>query len=210
MRKTIGRGVLFWFLTTVISPADDAGLTRIELTCIDPTATGYGTFQSHNQKVVENANGIFMTHLRSRNEAYTAQQWRLSRSKDGGKTFTTIFEATDPTNPPVLETDSRANLYLARPDLVEGSAWLYRFAPDDDYAVPRRAKIPGAAAGKYAMFLDQMRQEIYFFSHNNSFHVLSLEGDDELTLARHAEVCGAIDVAIGMTSDHDRLGPAGY
>ncbi|MEW6157107.1 MAG: hypothetical protein AB1813_06715, partial [Verrucomicrobiota bacterium] len=41
-----------------------AGVTRIELTCVDPQATGYGTFQSHNQKVVSNRRGIFMTHLR--------------------------------------------------------------------------------------------------------------------------------------------------
>src|SRR5947208_1019140 len=64
--------------------------SKIEITCVDSEATGYGTFQSHNQKVLSNANGIFMTHIRTRNEAYTAQQWRLSRSADGGKNFKTI------------------------------------------------------------------------------------------------------------------------
>src|SRR5437870_1536866 len=48
-------------------------LSPVELTVVDAEATGYGTFQSHNQKVVSNANGIFMTHIRSLNEAFTAQ-----------------------------------------------------------------------------------------------------------------------------------------
>ncbi len=58
----------------------------------DDRATGYGTFQSHNQKVVSNRSGIFMTHIRTRNAPYTAQQWRLSRSTDGGKSFITLYE----------------------------------------------------------------------------------------------------------------------
>src|SRR5688572_14323817 len=100
---------------------------EISLTCVDPTATGYGTFQSHNQKVLSNSSGIFMTHLRSRNEAYTAQQWRLSRSTDGGKTFATIFEATNATNPGVIETDAEANIYLIRPDFSDGASYLHFF-----------------------------------------------------------------------------------
>ena len=55
--------------------ADDAAAAfpgRIELVCVDEEATGYATFQSHNQKVVANRHGIFMSHIRSRNEPYTA------------------------------------------------------------------------------------------------------------------------------------------
>src|SRR5262245_30303731 len=127
MSKKIGHGVLFWLLTALISPAGDAGLERIELTCVDPAATGYGTFQSHNQKVVSNRRGYFMTHIRTRNEAYTAQQWRLSRSRDGGRSFETVYEATHATNPPLLESDKADNLYLVRPDFSDGHAYLYRF-----------------------------------------------------------------------------------
>lgn len=58
------------------------GLTAVETVLVDNNATGYATFQSHNQKVVSNKNGIFMTHIHSRNESFTAQQWRLSRSTD--------------------------------------------------------------------------------------------------------------------------------
>src|SRR5687768_8072556 len=71
------------------------GLAPFQITCVDEDATGYGTFQSHNRKVLANANGIFMTHIRSRNEPYTAQQWRLSRSTDGGRSFQTVYEATN-------------------------------------------------------------------------------------------------------------------
>ncbi|MFH1265195.1 MAG: hypothetical protein ABIK89_05665, partial [Planctomycetota bacterium] len=56
------------------------GLAAVELVSIDDEAVGYATFQSHNQKVVWNRRGIFTTHIRTRNEPYTAQTWRLSRS----------------------------------------------------------------------------------------------------------------------------------
>ncbi len=149
---------------------------RIELVCIDDHATGYATFQSHNQKLVSNRHGIFLAYIRSRNAAYTAQQWRLVRSTDGGRHFTTVFEATDATNPPVLETDADDNLFLARPDFVDGHAHLYRFSAADGYAHPLVSKIPQGAAGKYAMILDRPRRQLYFFSHNNSFHTLGLDG----------------------------------
>ena len=74
-----------------------SGLAGIEITLVDDHAFGFGTFQSHNQKVVSNRNGLFITHIRARNEAYTAQQWRLSHSADGGRRFTTLYEATDAT-----------------------------------------------------------------------------------------------------------------
>ena len=141
------------------------GVTGIEVVPIDQDAHGYGTFQNHNQKVVQNRNGIFATHIRSRNRAYTAQQWRLSRSIDGGRTFSTLFEATDATNPPVLETDGVGNMFLARPDFVDGNAYLYRFAGSDYGADPVVSKIPGAAAGKYCMLLDRPRKRLYYFAH---------------------------------------------
>ena len=75
----------------------------ITMTLVDAAAISGGTFQSNNQKVVQNRRGIFMTHWRTRNEKYTAQQWRLSWSRDGCKTFITIHEATDATNSPVPE-----------------------------------------------------------------------------------------------------------
>ena len=79
-------------LTIVVALcAAGAAPVNIQLTHVDDVTTGYGTFQSHNQKVLSNRSGIFMSHLRSQNEPYTAQQWRLSRSTDGGRSFATVY-----------------------------------------------------------------------------------------------------------------------
>ena len=158
------------------APHQESGLNRIELICVDDNATGYGTFQSHNQKVVRNAKGIFMTHIRTRNEAYTAQEWRLSQSRDGGKSFVTLFAATNATSAPALETDAENNLYLARPDYVDGHAYLYRFAAAKDYRAPVITRIPNGSAGKYCLMLDRARKQLYYFAHNNTFHRLALDG----------------------------------
>lgn len=151
-------------------------VTSIQLVCVDPQATGYGTFQSHNQKMVSNRRGIFMTHLRSRNEAYTAQSWRLSRSTNGGEHFVTLFAATNATNPPLLETDDDDNLYLVRPDFVDGHAYLYRFLAHEDFRQPHITRIPNGSAGKFAMVLDARRKQLDYFAHNNTFHQVGLDG----------------------------------
>lgn len=152
------------------------GPVRIETTLVDAEAISGATYQSHNQKVVQNRRGIFMTHIRSRNEKYTAQQWRLSWSRDGGKTFQTLYEATDATNPPVLETDADDNLYIGRPDFSDGNAYLYRFLASKDYREPNITPIPKGSGGKYAMMLDAPRGQIYWISHNNTFSRLDLKG----------------------------------
>lgn len=152
------------------------GVTPIQLVCVDAQATGYGTFQSHNQKVVSNRRGIFMTHIRSRNEAYTAQSWRLSWSTNGGESFATLFAATNATNPPLLESDAEDNLYLVRPDFVDGHAYLYRFLAREDYREPHITRIPNGSAGKYAMLLDSHRKQLAYFAHNNTFHLVGLDG----------------------------------
>ena len=156
--------------------AAKVGLADVELTLIDGKAASYSTFQSHNQKVVQNSNGIFMTHLRTRNDAYTAQQWRLSRSTDGGKTFVTVYEATDATNPPVIETDENNIIYLIRPDFLDGNAYLYRFYPEDDYSEPVITTIPGGSAGKYSMAYDSPRQQLYYSAWGLTFYTIGLDG----------------------------------
>ncbi len=95
-----------------------------------------------------NARGIFMTHIRTRDEPYRAQQWRLLWSEDGGESFRIVHESTDATNPPAIETDANANIYLARPDFSDGNSYLYRFAAADDYAEPRVAFVNAASAAR--------------------------------------------------------------
>jgi len=168
-----GAVVLVAALVLMSSVSAGAGF---EVVCVEDGVHGYATFQSHNQKVVANAHGVFMTYLRSRNEAYTAQGWRLERSVDGGKTFATVFEAVDATNPAVLETDAAGNVYLVRPDFVDGNAYLYRFLAEKDFKDPAITTIPNGAAGKFCLFLDEARGQLYYFAHNNTFHVIGLDG----------------------------------
>ena len=174
LRQTIR--TLFPLFAFIASANAGPGITPIQLVCVDEQATGYGTFQSHNQKVVSNQRGIFMTHLRSRNAAYTAQSWRLSWSTNGGESFLTLFAATNATNPPLLEADAEDNLYLVRPDFADGHAHLYRFLAREHYQAPHISRISNGAAGKYAMFLDPRRHQLAYFAHNNSFHLMGLDG----------------------------------
>ena len=151
-------------------------LTGIEISPLDDDAIAYGTFQSHNQKVVSTERGIFVTHIRKSNTNYTAQQWRLSQSVDGGKSFTTLFEDTHATSAPALEADRDGNLFFCRPDFTDGNAYLYRLDPSRAGAQPQVSKLPGGAAGKYCLLLDEPRRQLYWFAHNNTFHVAALDG----------------------------------
>jgi hypothetical protein len=151
-------------------------LLPIELTLVDDHAIAFGTFQSHNQKIVSNDNGIFMTHVRQANKEYTAQTWRLSRSTDGGKSFTTVYEAINATSSPALETDERGAVFAARPDYVDGHAYLYRFDPPD-YRTPMITRIPGGSGGKYCLMLDAVRKQLYYLPNNQEFRVVDLDGE---------------------------------
>lgn len=167
-----------------------AGLTGLEVTCVDDQATGLGTFQSTNQKVVANRHGIFMTHLRSRNEAFTAQTWRLSRSTDSGCTFQTIYESTDGTNPPCVETDEEGNIHLVRLDFNDGRAYYYRFLAENDFRNPSVSSFPSPGTGKNATCYDNSRKQIYYFANNGWFYVLKSDGtvSSSLQLAQFGAV----------------------
>jgi DNA-binding beta-propeller fold protein YncE len=149
-------------------------LTPIELVKIDDQAIAYATFQSHNQKVISNRHGIFITYVHSATENYLSQKWRLAHSSDSGRTFQTLFEETRGTSAPVLETDRWGELYLTRPDFNDGNAYLSRFATPT--AQPITTTLTGGSAGKYCQLLDEPRQRVYYFAHNGTFHVTGTDG----------------------------------
>ena len=97
---------------------------------------------------------------------YTAQQWRLSMSRDGGRTFGTIHEETNATNPATLETDAAGNIYLIRPDFGDGNAYLYRFLAENDYANPTVHAIPGGTSGKVCAAIDLPRERLYWLGNS--------------------------------------------
>ena len=163
----------------------------VETTLVDGEAPHFATFQSNNQKVVQNRRGIFMTYNRTRDEKYNAQQWRVLWSSDGGKTFSTVHESTDATNPPALETDSADNLYIGHPDWVSMDVVLVRLLAAEDYRTPHITRVPKSAAGKYSMALDEKRGQVCYFSHSGKFIRFGLDGSvksDTLLLKRAGDV----------------------
>ena len=171
----------------VSGPVSAAPLVPIEITLVDNNATFYGTFQSHNQKIVSNDYGIFMTHIRTRNESFTAQQWRLSRSTNGGQSFTTVYEATHATNPPAIETDSQGNIYLVRADFIGDNASLYKFSPQNDFTQPVITTIAFKAGDKYSMMIDDPNNRLYFYVNTDWFHIVGLDGSIQRTVRLHRE-----------------------
>ena len=146
----------------------------IELTLVDDRAIAYATFHSHNQKVVSNRHGLFITYIRKSNPKYTAQQWRLVRSTDGGRSFATVLEKTHATSTPALETDKRGTLFSVRPDFTDGSAYLSRLTSLREK--PSLTRLPGGSSGKYCTALDEPRKQLYYFAHNGSLHFVGVDG----------------------------------
>jgi hypothetical protein len=163
-------------------------LPPVDLTVVDSDAHAGATAQSHNQKVVANAHGIFMTHMHKRQccdslnscvdeppESCPIENlistWRLSRSVDGGASFTTVYEGRHGTNPPAIETDWQGNIYLAHADWFQGgqNAYVMRFLASDNFQNPTSTALTGGAGAKYAMEIDEARGQLYFFSHTNKF-----------------------------------------
>jgi len=171
----------------------------VELTMVDPDAHAGATFQSHNQKVVANAYGIFMTYLHKQQCCLSignsccdkddplcfnpttqscrdagkeiTSTWRLSRSTDGGTTFTTVYEGEHGTAPPAVETDSQGNIYLARTDWFQGglNSHVMRFLASNNFQNPTSTTLTGAWGTKFTMEIDEARGQLYFFSNSNKF-----------------------------------------
>lgn len=178
---------LLAFVGLLCAPSAFAAPCAIETTPVDGAAPHFATFQSNNQKVVWNRRGLFMTHLHDRDEKYNAQLWRVSWSRDGGRTFATLYESTDATNPPCLETDSNDNLYIGHPDWVSMDVVLVRLPASGDYKTPHVTRVPKSAAGKYSMALDEQRGQVCFFPHSGKFIRFGLDGSvlaDTLLLKR--------------------------
>ncbi len=175
----IAMGLLLMWFRGDLPPRAALGQSQvgppIEITTVDPNAVGGATFQSHNQKVVANAYGIFMTHTHSAQccdgGGNVNSTWRLSRSVDGGATFTTIYEASHGTGPPVIETDSQGNIYLVHANYYNGgqNSYALRFLASNNFQNPSSTTLTGGAGSKFAMEIDEARGQLYFFSHANKF-----------------------------------------
>lgn len=178
MGKKLSQVFCFVFLLLVAARTTFA-LEPIEFSVIDSNADAYGTFESHNQKVVSNQYGIFTSSLRGRTEAFTNNTWVLSRSTDGGKTFSAIYTAANAIHTPAIETDPNGVIYAST--FVGGDAVILKFDPANDYKSPTSlAQLPSGSAQKFAMILDWSRKQIYYACAHTfddfRFYVIKLDG----------------------------------
>ena len=77
--------------------ANEAAPVPIELTLVDDRRSRLRRFRATIKRWSATSEGIFITYIHKSNDDYTAQQWRLAKSTDGGKSFATIHEATHAT-----------------------------------------------------------------------------------------------------------------
>ena len=142
-----------------IQAADFARVPVPAITTVDAEVTGYGTFQSHNQKVVSTAYGIFMTYAKT---PFDGALWRLARSVDGGRSFQVIWEAVNSTHPPAIEAANDGTLYLVHGDQTTDAAYFYRLSPLTSFTPEPLATISGAHAQKFSLLLDEGRATLYY------------------------------------------------
>lgn len=160
-----------------------AGLLPLNVTTLASGVDYAATFQSHNQKVVSNQYGIFVTYLVTvvRPEQ-THGVWRLARSTDGGATFQTVYENGEGTGAPVLDTTSSGSIYVAyiNWDNPNHSAQIVRFDPSTNYRIPTAvATLVDAAHGKFAMIVDEARQQLYYVvttGYGAKFFIVGFDG----------------------------------
>lgn len=165
--------VRYQYMASCYPSLNNADLTSY---LVDDNTIGYSTFQSNNQKVASNANGVFFTYLVTSNGVpYSNQGWWLARTTDGGQSFTNLYNGASTASAPCLETDSSNNLYLIVPT-TGSDATFYKFL-STDYTTPSvTTTLTGLAQEKYSMALDEANNKIYFASKSNKFVVLNMAG----------------------------------
>lgn len=206
-RFSYWNGLLYFSTSDNSDPRTNGRIYEYSGTCmptftvtkVDDVQTVYGTFQSHNQKLVQNAYGLFMTYSYAPDgDTSGSEAWRLARSLDGGRTWATIWRGMTPTRPPVLETDAHGSIFVIAPDArnnFQNPATFYRFDPESSFSNPRISALPGASAGKSTSYWDETRKQLYFATWGwwgtppifSDFYVLDRDGNiiSSRTIAKH-------------------------
>ncbi len=132
-------GILAFGSQDAVAEGSDASkkdMRLIDVSMIDESTDLFGTFHSHNQKIIQNAAGIFMTYIKAADPSGDRNNgrnlWRLIHSTDGGKNFSIIFESRNGTKAPVIDTGEKGRFYLAHSEWFasEGTGmYLHRFTP---------------------------------------------------------------------------------
>ena len=164
---------------------------RVLLTVpMDISYAGSGhPFHSHNQNVVANDNGVFVTIGVGPNTARTG--FELRRSTNGGETFTTVYTENVQdrrAGPPTVETDENSNVYLVYPEA--GRTFFKKFSASNGYASPVVSKSTNVATsgGKFASAYDRTRGLIY---HGTQFgYFLAFNQSGNLVKSKRVYISG--------------------
>jgi len=166
------------------------GLTRIQTTLVDDSATHWAVTHSHNQKVLWNSDGIFMSYDKRRAEGRPLMRgtWRLMRSTDGGASFRVAHEGHDGYTTPVIENLPGDRIGLGFSNQDNGATEYYRFRHPIDSGPPDHVAIPDTNprrnGGKFSMLYDHARDQIYWLAKPNRLTVFKPDGK----LVRHADL----------------------
>jgi len=148
----------------------------MHLTVLERNCHMYATFQSHNQKVVQNRNGIFLSYLTHYDESTERGRWVLAHSADGGATFRTVH-AMDivGAKPPAIETDGDGNLMVAGEDgsVSDRKIYYFRLLAEENYRRPvTNTRLPCGSLSKFAMEYDAVSGTVYLFNHYGGLYVI--------------------------------------
>ncbi len=150
-------------------------LEDIRLTRLAANAPFYATFGSHNQRVVDNAQGLFVAHLTTihpgpslpANGLDSQSDWQLLRSRDGGISFDSVYrgdrEGTHVS--PVVDSDTSGNIYVFEQQftrLTGADVRFLKFAPASGFRSPSVSIIPGMASDKFSAVFDPSRNQFYY------------------------------------------------
>jgi hypothetical protein len=151
-------------------------LADIHLTQLASMAPFFATFGSHNQRIVDDADGLFVVHLTHMypgstwargNPLDTQSDWQLLRSTDQGASFQRLYhgDRTATHVSPILDGDARGNLYVFEQHftaLKGEDATMLRFDPTSGFNSPSRTRIPGMASDKFSAVYDPIRDLFYY------------------------------------------------
>jgi hypothetical protein len=169
-----------------------AALRPITVREVAAIQTIYGTFQSHNQRVVRTRDGTFLSYLRRRTDTAEAH-WILARSTDDGLSWSTVREGMHGTNAPSLETDSSDALYVVHSDWrmdQTGPGYFYRYNAGS-FATPAvEQSIPNGTGSKFTTCWDAFRSRLYVLTFwdelPRNFFTLRPDGSVERALRLYA------------------------
>ncbi len=148
----------------------------------------YATFSSHNQKVISNAHGYFMTYLTKWQLDAMGNiennDWELAQSTDGGNSWQVLYRETGvDTRAPAIETDEKNNIYLTLGVSYGGPARFLAFglSRDNEYRLVNNMQLQNGWCDKFCMLFDPIRKQIYYVPGglNNAdvhFYILDLDG----------------------------------